>query len=116
MSGTLSVDLGSGPTPANPFNADRVIGIDAHASGSNVISCWVGLEPLPLDTSSVDVVTAFDFLEHLPRALWRDGSVVNTFVETMSEVWRVLKSNGLLLPRLLHSLIPRCFKIPPMST
>lgn len=66
MRETLAIDLGSGPKPANPFHADRVIGIDAHSSGSDVISCWIGLEPLPLETSSVDVVTAFDFLEHLP--------------------------------------------------
>ena len=77
MSETLAVDLGSGPEPANPFRADRVIGIDAHSSGTDVISSWIGLEPLPLESSCVDVVTAFDFLEHLPRAIWRDGAVVN---------------------------------------
>ena len=99
MSETLAVDLGSGPEPANPFRADRVIGIDAHSSGTDVISCWIGLEPLPLESSSFDVVTAFDFLEHLPRAIWRDGVVVNTFIDTMSEVWRILKPQGLFVAR-----------------
>ena len=86
MNPALSVDLGSGPQPANPFQAERVIGLDAHSTGADVISCWIGFEQIPLETSSVDVVTAFDFLEHLPRAIWRDGVVVNTFIETMSEV------------------------------
>jgi SAM-dependent methyltransferase len=76
-----------------------VIAIDSHSSGSDLISCWIGLEPLPLESSSFDVVTAFDFLEHLPRAIWRDGVVVNTFIDTMSEVWRILKPQGLFVAR-----------------
>ncbi|QNI74324.1 hypothetical protein SynNOUM97013_02272 [Synechococcus sp. NOUM97013] len=45
MKPTLAVDLGSGPQPANPFEADRVIGIDAHSQGLGVISFEIGLEP-----------------------------------------------------------------------
>ena len=112
MSESLAVDLGSGPEPANPFKADRVIGIDAHSTGSDVISCWIGLEPLPLESSSVDIVTAFDFLEHLPRAIWRDGVVVNTFIETMSEVWRILKPQGLFVARTPAYPHPEAFQDP----
>mgnify|MGYP001337273477 CR=1 FL=1 len=77
MRETIALDLGSGPQPANPFKADRVIGIDSQAKGENVLNCWVGIEKIPLENSCVDVVTAFDFLEHLPRSLWKDDEIRN---------------------------------------
>ena len=112
MNPALSVDLGSGPQPANPFQAERVIGLDAHSIGADVISFWIGFEPLPLETSSVDVVTAFDFLEHLPRAICRNIVVINTFIETMSEVWRILKLQGLFVARMPAFPHPEAFQDP----
>ena len=46
----------------------------------------IGLESIPLEDSSIDAVTAFDFLEHLPRAIWKDGTLENTFINTMNDV------------------------------
>ncbi len=112
MSETIAVDLGSGPHPANPFNADRVIGIDSQAIGENVLHCWVGIETIPLENSSVDVVTAFDFLEHLPRSLWKDDEMTNPFIETMSEIWRVLKPQGIFYARTPAFPHPECFQDP----
>ena len=93
MASTISVDLGCGETPRNPFKAARVIGLDPNCSGSNITECWVGFEPIPLDESSIDFVTAFDFIEHIPRFALKDKPF-NPFIDTMSEVWRILKPGG----------------------
>jgi SAM-dependent methyltransferase len=95
---TLTVDLGCGFTPRNPFKADRAIGIDAHCSGDNILNCWVGFEPIPLEESTAEFVTAYDFLEHIPRFAIKDIPF-NPFIDTMSEVWRVLKPGGIFFAR-----------------
>lgn len=40
---------------------------------------------MPFESDSVDAVTAFDFLEHIP---------IGETVEMVTEIWRVLKDNG----------------------
>jgi len=109
---SFAIDLGSGPVPANPFEAERVIGVDSQSSGGDVIACWVGFEPLPFDQSCADVVTAFDFLEHLPRSLWRDNQLVNPFIEAMNEIWRVLKPGGVFIARTPAYPHPEAFQDP----
>lgn len=95
---TTTVDLGSGSVPRNPFNADRIIGVDAHCSGEHILNCWIGFEPLPLADSSVEYVTAFDFLEHIPRFAMKEKPF-NPFIDAMSEIWRILKPGGLFFAR-----------------
>ena len=89
----ISIDLGSGPEPKNPFKAENVIGIDLQDFGPNVKKCEIGFEPLPFEDSSVDFCTAFDFLEHVPRF---GGAYPNRnpFIFVMNEIWRVLKNGG----------------------
>lgn len=98
VSGTISVDLGCGVNPRNPFNANRVIGIDSQVASKDVTSCWVGFEPLPFDSSTIDFVTAFDFIEHIPRFALREKPF-NPFIEAMNEIWRILKPNGVFFAR-----------------
>ena len=93
-----TVDLGCGSAPRNPFQADRAIGIDGHYSGENILNCWVGFEPIPLDDSSAEYVTAYDFLQHIPRFAIRDKPF-NPFIDTMGEIWRILKPGGVFLAR-----------------
>ena len=95
---SISLDLGCGTNPQNPFKADRLIGIDSQCASANIISCWVGFEPIPLEDSCVDFVTAYDFIEHIPRFAMRERPF-NPFIDAMSEIWRVLKPNGMFFSR-----------------
>jgi SAM-dependent methyltransferase len=94
----LSVDLGCGNLPNNLFNAQSCFGIDM-APYDGVYQADLAIEGLPFDSSSVDVITAFDFIEHIPRHAFKGGSSVYPFIALMSEVYRVLKPGGFLFHR-----------------
>jgi SAM-dependent methyltransferase len=56
----------------------------------------LALEPIPWPDSTFDSVSAFDFLEHVPRILTTaDGrSTRLPFIELMNDIHRVLKPGG----------------------
>ncbi len=94
-----SLDLGSGPSPKNPFNADEVFGVDFDMRpdlSSNIRRADLVVEPIPYDNDSFEYVTAFDFIEHIPRVLYMPARR-NPFVELMNEIYRVLKTGGVFL-------------------
>jgi SAM-dependent methyltransferase len=96
---SVSLDLGSGARPRNPFGAAKVLGIDiVKQHNENVLQADLFNLPIPLDDESMDCVTAFDFLEHVPRV-----SCFQTtrfpFVELMNQIYRVLKRGGLFFSR-----------------
>jgi hypothetical protein len=67
---TKHLDLGCGPRPRNPFNADELYGIDIidqNDCNFHYKQCNVVLELLPFSDSSFDSLSAYDFLEHIPR-------------------------------------------------
>lgn len=43
-------------------------------------------------------MTAFDFIEHLPRFAMKERPF-NPFINAMNEIWRVLKANGVFFAR-----------------
>jgi SAM-dependent methyltransferase len=94
---TKSLDLGCGPTPKNPFNADEVFGIDVREDlEAGIKRADLVIEPIPFDDESFEYVTAHDFLEHIPRVVYAPHRR-NAFVEVMNEVHRVMKFGGLFL-------------------
>jgi len=98
-SGTLSIDLGCGAQPANPLQAAQVQGLDLHARPeSDVLACDLFLGTIPLESASVDVVVARNFIEHVPRAAVAESTRF-PFLELMNEIHRVLKPGGYFYSR-----------------
>jgi SAM-dependent methyltransferase len=86
---TVSLDLGCGETIRNPYLALTVVGLDIQDAD-------LAIEPIPHPDDYFDFVTAYDFLEHIPRLLYVPQRRY-PFVELMSEVWRVMKVGGKFL-------------------
>lgn len=110
----ISVDLGCGSNPRNPFNAERLIGVDCHPCNAEIIQCNIGFETLPFNDASIDFATAFDFIEHLPRFAIRERPF-NPFIDTMSEIWRILKPNAIFLQKHRRTLPQQPSKTRLMS-
>jgi SAM-dependent methyltransferase len=67
-------------------------GIDA----TRFAAADLSVAPIPYPDASFDSVSAFDFLEHVPRVLpAADGrSTILPFIRLMNEIWRVLVPSG----------------------
>jgi len=97
---SISVDLGSGPRPKNPFQACHAKGLDI-AAYDNVDYCDLALGNLPYSDNTIDAFTAYDVLEHIPRA-WPQLSGVDgkqsitqfPFVKLMNSIHAALKPGG----------------------
>jgi SAM-dependent methyltransferase len=96
----VHLDLGCGTRPHNPYGKSKVYGVDIRplsVVGTVEIKCAnLAVEKIPFDSNQFDSVSAFDFLEHIPRILSSvDGkSTINPFITLMNEIWRVLKPGG----------------------
>lgn len=96
------LDLGCGAVPRNPYHRARLCGVDIRAVPTlgevELRVANVALEPIPWADSSFASVSAFDFIEHVPRVLSSvDGRTTTfPFVRLMDEVWRVLADGGRL--------------------
>lgn len=92
------LDLGCGLRPRNPYKHQEVWGLDisdeATKISNNIIKCNVAIEAIPFPSDSFDSVSAYDFLEHVPRILCVNGVLINPFLDLMDEVYRVLKPEG----------------------
>jgi len=94
---SVSVDLGCGTKPRNPFDAYKAIGIDINDT-PGIIKADLVLGGIPLDDKSIDYVTAYEFIEHIPRFILKSNNAsANPFICLMNEVYRVLKPGGLFL-------------------
>ena len=92
--------MGCGSSPRNPYNQDELFGVDLSMptpiGNLNFRPANLCLEGVPFDSNTFDSVSAFDFLEHIPRQIHLSANSMPRlpFVELMNEVWRVLKPGG----------------------
>jgi len=96
------LDLGCGPVPRNPYRRAEVHAVDLvvpECVDPQRFRCAnLSLGPIPHADSSFDSISAFDFLEHVPRLLsTADGRGTRfPFIELMDEIHRVLKPDARL--------------------
>jgi SAM-dependent methyltransferase len=97
---TRHLDLGCGRAPRNPFGRDEVHVIDLAlpegVDAARFAATNLSLAPIPHPDAYFDSVSAYDFLEHVPRVLPSVDSqaTVLPFVRLMNEIWRVLVPGG----------------------
>ena len=102
MQRTRHLDLGCGPVPRNPYHQDELFGVDIapteNSSQITIRQANLTLQPIPFPDHYFDSLSAFDFLEHVPRVLpTPDGlSTRFPFIELMNEIHRVLRPGGIL--------------------
>lgn len=96
------LDLGCGKFPRNPYRMAELHGVDirplsAHGEGFEYRQANLVLDPIPYPDRHFDSLSAYDFIEHVPRLLadGRGGTRL-PFIELMNEVWRVLVPGGRL--------------------
>ena len=96
----IHLDLGCGKFPRNPYDRAELCGIDIRglspAEGFDFRPANLALEPIPYSDDVFGSVSAFDFIEHVPRLLASaDGTqTFFPFVRLMDEIWRVLAPGG----------------------
>ena len=93
-----TLDLGCGINPKNPFNAKKTYGIDIRDDlDESIKSADLSIDNIPFEDSFFDYVTAFDFLEHIPRSNFYKKKTIYPFLNIMNEIHRVLKPGGYFL-------------------
>jgi hypothetical protein len=96
----VHLDMGCGASPRNPFGAESLIGVDildpSNLEFENEFTYLkVNLDGIiPLDSESVDSISGYDFLEHLPRGSTLES---NLFIKFMNESSRILRKGGVLV-------------------
>lgn len=92
-----SLDLGCGDFPRNPFLATTIFGVDVRDNTAlGIKKADLAIEKIPYDENSFHFVTAFDFIEHIPRVAYVPERRL-PFVELMNEIYRVLKDDGIFM-------------------
>ena len=106
--------------PRNPYHYEVACGIDvmpASALGDEVgfeyRQADVVADGIPYGDSEFDSVSAYDFLEHVPRiAVYHTGKARSPFIHLMNEVYRVLKKDGIFLASTPAYPSPKAFQDP----
>lgn len=109
---STTLDIGCGEQPRNPFNASQSYGLDIREDLSkNIRYADLTVESLPFNENMFDFITAYDFLEHVPRVIYLPERRF-PFIELMNEVYRTLKPGGIFLSRTPFYPISSAFTDP----
>lgn len=96
-SNSTTLDIGCGTKPRNPFSATTTYGIDIRENPEkNIKYADLTVEKIPYPDAHFDYITAYDFLEHVPRIIYLPERRF-PFIELMNEIHRTLKPNGIFL-------------------
>lgn len=96
---TVTLDLGCGISPRNPFQAEKVYGIDIKNNlDKNIYHADLVIDQIPFPNEMFDYVSAYDFIEHIPRIIYSPHRR-QPFIELMNEIYRVLKPGGIFLSK-----------------
>lgn len=96
----VHLDMGCGANPRNPFGAEKLLGADILEPSQLKLGSdfrFLKVESngvIPLDSESVDSISGYDFLEHLPRGSTLES---NLFIKFMNESSRILRKGGVLV-------------------
>jgi SAM-dependent methyltransferase len=101
--GSIAADFGCGTQARNPLGCETLIGVDIldpsfiafPEQSFDYVKVEHGQYP-DLPRNSLDVIYAYDFLEHLSREPKR-GDSPNDFIAMMNVIWDSLKPGGVLL-------------------
>ena len=94
------LDIGCGGTPRNPYSAKEVHGLDLKLRDNTDYGDAIMhegdavLKGFPFDDNFFDSISAYDFIDHIPRLIYIDGHLTFPFIKFMSEVNRILKPGG----------------------
>lgn len=104
---TKHLDLGCGSKPKNPYNQSRLYGLDVSKINipkkqksliHEIKVCNLIFDQIPYPDNHFDSISAYDFLEHIPRitTIIKNKKHTNrySFIECMNEIYRVLKNQG----------------------
>lgn len=112
----IQLDIGCGNILRKLPDVQEIFGCDIIISDNpNIKQADLSLDSIPFENDSFDVVTAYDFVEHIPPVMYINGKKRNCVIELFNEVYRVLKDNGLFL--LYIPVYPNitCFQDPTHS-
>ena len=110
----LAVDLGCGDMPQNLFNCKEILGLDIRnpLAAKNIKTIDLFNEFLPMRSESVSVITALDFIEHVPRYSQIDNKTRFPFIILMNEIYRSLEPGGIFFSRTPAYPAPQVFQDP----
>jgi len=99
------LDLGCGKRPRNPYRAEIMYGCDirdvavgVEEMGFHYKKADLVFDSIPYPDNYFDSVSAYDFLEHIPRQMvMPNGITRNPFINLMDEIHRVLVPGGRFL-------------------
>ena len=114
---SVHLDWGSGGRPTNPFASKKLFVADVNESHNKddefTYKKISNLTSIDFANSSIDSVSAYDLLEHIPRT-WPDGDngARYPFIEIMNEIYRILKPGGIFLSVTPAYPSPQSFQDP----